>query len=93
MEIQIIRNASPPPNWETRGRKPKYPFGDLEPGDAFDVTAGEEHDECGNRNRIQSRLASIVSKKNREAALSKSGVKYIVRFLRDERVVRVWRVS
>lgn len=93
MQIQIIRNAPPIPNEDGRGTKPKYPFEQLEVGDAFDVAADPAEKIADSRHPVHNRLTAMVSRKNRDARLSGQHTAYKARYLRDEGVVRVWRVA
>ena len=93
LEIQIIRNAPPIPGKDGRGAKPKYPFADLEVGDAFDVKADPADKTSDSRHKIHNRVTAMTSVKNREARLAGKHTRYSVRYLCDEGVVRVWRVA
>lgn len=93
MQFNIIRNAPPIPNTDGRGAKPKYPFAELEVGDAFDVPANPAEKIADSRHPIHNRVTAMVSSKNREARLSGQRTSYKARYLGEEGVVRVWRVA
>lgn len=95
--IKIIRNAPPPPTFETRGRKTKhpgdskprrrYPWAELNVGDAFDVPLREiPHGD--NRHPDYNCLTAAMSSYNKKHP----GVKFMARIMDDYRV-RVWRTQ
>lgn len=95
--ITIVRNAPPPPERETRGRKvgPKtqseplrYPWGELDVGDAFDVPITPGPPPPFDRWPEYNRLSASVSARHKKYP---DGPRYVVRMMDDFRV-RVWRV-
>ena len=93
MTYKIIKNAPPIPKRETRGSKAKYPFNDMEVGDAFDVPADPKDEAGDNRHPVQSKVSASASSKNATNRRAGRPGLFRVRYLRDEGVVRVWRVK
>lgn len=98
-DIAIIRNAPPPPAKETRGRKtgsPKkdrphrrYPWDQLEAGDAFDVPIPVgPPPPCDRYPEYNALTANIAARHKRNP----NGPRYVARMMDDFRV-RVWRVA
>lgn len=96
VEITIIRNAPPPPNKETRGRKTKhpgfsrprvkYPWDELNVGDAFDVKLRNlPRSDC--RHPDYNSLAASMSSRHKYRP-----ERYMARMMGDTHA-RVWRLS
>lgn len=80
--FEIIKNAGPVP---TERQSAKYPFSNMEIGDAFDVAlSGEKHITGSDMNRV--RLQSSACGAGR-----RFGMKFTIRQLPD--VIRCWRVA
>lgn len=92
--IQIIRNAPPPPDRVTTGRKSKYPFRDLDVGDAFDVPCtrpATDKFRYPDYNGVTAACSFYNSKRSPLA-----GRRFKARLLDSEdgaKFVRVWRVA
>lgn len=95
-EIKIIRNAPPPPNRETRGRKTKhpgvsqqirYPFEELAVGDAFDFPITSSWNPADGRFPEYNRLTAAISCRNKRHPETR----FMARML-DGYAVRVWRL-
>ena len=91
-QFKITRNAGEPP-CDRRGRKPKYPFDQLEVGDAFDVPADASELSGDSRHPVHSRVSASASKRNQRSRAAKRKDRFVVRYLRDESVVRCWRIA
>ena len=91
-EVKIIRNA-PPPTPDCRGRRPVYPWDDISVGDAFDVPAPADERASDGKHPVHNRVTGAASTRNLREKVNGSGVKFVVRYLRGENVVRCWKVA
>ena len=82
-DIKIEKNV-PVPSGAGRGRNPLYPFTDMEIGDSFALPLVAEAGGSTATNRVN-QAASQHSRRH--------GAKFTVRTLRDEGIVRCWRVA
>lgn len=80
--FEIIKDAGPVPKGK---RSAKYPFADMEIGDAFDVPlAGEKHITGSDLNRVRLQTSATGAGK-------RFGMKFTIRQLADK--IRCWRVA
>jgi hypothetical protein len=87
-QFRIVRNASPPPgNWQTsHERESRYPFSQLDVGDALDVFGGIMADRPDGGCLRHDRVSAAARAYGR-----KEGKRFVVRTLANR--VRVWRLS
>ena len=80
--FEIIKDAGPVPKG---ARSAKYPFADMEIGDAFDVPlSGGKHITGSDMSRVRVQSSAIGAGK-------RLGMKFSIRQLPDK--IRVWRVA
>lgn len=90
-DLAIIRNA-PPPSDDRRGRRRVYPWGELSVGDAFDVPADPRDEKGGQRHPTHNAVSASCSSRNLREKAAGTGCRFICRYLREDKVVRVWKV-
>jgi len=89
MSIVIEKNIPiPDRKFGKGGRKLHYPLADMQVGESFAVPLIGEEYQSGKGDKATKMIAASVSRYSRIHA-----VKFVVRTLKDEGVVRVWRVA
>lgn len=89
MQITIEKNVPVPPIVRIGGSKrATYPFAQMEPGDSFALSLAGHKAADGKRDRMAARLSAAAT-----SHAKRRGGEFTVRELKDEGVVRVWRVA
>lgn len=93
MNIAVkIESGVPLPRRSNSGGRPcKYPFHDLKVGDSFAIPLGGDVLLTGNhgkKDRFLSTLRAAASQYSK-----RNGGKFTVRTMRDEGVIRCWRIA
>jgi hypothetical protein len=84
MDIQIEKNVPIPPIFKN-GRRPIYPFGQMEAGDSFALC----FDDIDGPNRVRSKLSGAVINYQRKNKTKK----FLTHLDREKGEVRVWRIG
>lgn len=82
--VEIEKGIPIPPKCSGKIGQFSYPFDDMEIGDSFAVPFGAES------SRIQNKVSSAISMWKKRTA---SGAKFSTRVLREEGIIRCWRVA
>lgn len=75
------------------GRKSKYPFEDMQVGDSFAMPLGRQKKYPSNRGAVSYKNETLLRSAAHGCAKRNPGMRFTVRRLDDEGMVRVWRVA
>lgn len=80
-----------PPRTNDRGRPFKYPFHELDVGDSFTIPLGGDVRLTGNNGKKDRNLSSLRSAACQYAR--RNGGRFTVLTVREEGVIRCWRIA